>query len=158
MKILFLHGYGSDPDGIRPTFLKQRGYDVVHPALPDDDFQASLQIAQQSFDQAQPDVVVGSSRGGAVAMNIDSGQAPLVLIAPAWRKRGPATAVKAATVILHSDHDDVVPIEGSRELLRQSGLSQDRLVVVGENHRMVDEAAFEALVAAIERAGALSRS
>ena len=150
MKILFLHGFGSDPNGIRPMFLEESGYDVVHPALPDDDFQASLQIAQQAFDQARPDVVVGSSRGGAVAMNIDTGQTPLVLIAPAWRKWGPATALKAATVILHSDHDEVVPIEGSRELLRQSGLPPDRLIVVGENHRMVDKPAFEALVAAIE--------
>ena len=29
MKILFLHGYGSDPNGIRPTFLKENGYEAV---------------------------------------------------------------------------------------------------------------------------------
>ncbi|MHC4177157.1 MAG: alpha/beta hydrolase [Planctomycetota bacterium] len=153
MKILFLHGYGSDPNGIRPMFLQESGYEVVHPALPDDDFQASLRIAQQSFDQAQPDVVVGSSRGGGVAMNIDTGQVPLVLIAPAWRKWGTVTTVKAGTIILHSDFDDVVPIAGSRELLRRSGLPEDHLVVVGEDHRMVDQAAFEALLEAIERVG-----
>ncbi|MFH1268326.1 MAG: hypothetical protein ABIK89_21610 [Planctomycetota bacterium] len=45
----------------------------------------------------------------------------------------------------------MVPIEGSRELLRLSGLSADDLVVVGENHRMVDPAAFEALLEAIRR-------
>ncbi len=152
MKVLFLHGYGSDPNGIRPTFLKESGYEVVHPALPDDDFEASLRVAQQAFDRAQPDVVVGSSRGGGIAMNIDSGDVPLVLIAPGWRKWGTATTVKPGTVILHSDNDDVVPIEGSRELLRRSGLSDDHLVVAGENHRMVDKAAFDALLAAIERA------
>ncbi|GAG22452.1 unnamed protein product [marine sediment metagenome] len=153
MKVLFLHGYGSDPNGIRPMFLEESGYEVVHPALPDDDFEGSLQIAQQSFDHAQPDVVVGSSRGGAVAMNIDSRHVPLVLIAPAWRKWGTATTVKPGTVILHSDCDDRVPIEGSRELLRRSGLPEDHLVVVGEDHRMVGQPAFEALVAAIERVG-----
>ena len=153
MKVLFLHGYGSDPNGIRPTFLRQSGYDVAHPALPDDDFEASLRIAQAAFDEAGPDVVVGSSRGGAVALNIDTGEVPLVLIAPAWRNWGTVRTAKARTVVLHSAHDDVVPIEGSRELLRRSGLPEEQLVIVGENHRMVDEAAFSALVEAIERVG-----
>ena len=35
-----------------------------------------LGVAQAEFDQHQPDVVVGSSRGGAVAVNIDSGDTP----------------------------------------------------------------------------------
>ena len=151
MKILFLHGYGSDPNGIRPTFLKENGYEVVHPPLPDEDFDESLRIAQESFDRQQPDVVVGSSRGGAVAMNIDTGEVPLVLIAPSWAKRGTATTVKAAVIILHCENDDVVPIAGSRELLKRSGLPEDHLLVVGDNHRMVDEAAFKALVEAIQR-------
>ena len=149
--ILFLHGYGSDPNGIRPTFLEESGSEVVHPALPDDDFQQSLKIAQEAFDSRPPDVVVGSSRGGAVAMNIDTAATPLVLIAPAWKKWNRATTVKARTLILHSENDNVVPIEGSRELLRQSGLPEQHLIVAGEDHRMTDRAAFDALLEAIER-------
>ena len=158
MIVLFLHGFGSDPDGIRPTFLKQQGYDVIHPALSDGDFTESLRIAQRAFDQGRPDVVVGSSRGGAVAMNIDVGRTPLVLIAPAWRNWGTDATVALTTLILHSQHDDVVPFEGSRELLRNSGLPEGHLIVAGENHRMVDPAAFEALVAAINRVGGESTS
>lgn len=149
--ILFLHGYGSDPDGIRPMFLQESGYHVVHPALPDHDFQESLRIAQAAFDGRPPDVVVGSSRGGAVAMNINTGTTPLVLIAPAWKKWEMATTVKAATLILHSENDDVVPIQGSRELLQRSGLPEQRLIVAGEDHRMTDRQAFDALLEAIEK-------
>ena len=151
MKILFLHGYGSDPNGIRPTFLEEQGYEVLHPALPDDDFDESVRIADEVFRQGQPDVVVGSSRGGAVALSIELGRTPLVLIAPAWKNWCPAATIGAGTVILHCDHDEVVPIEGSRELLRRSGLPEEELVVVGENHRMVDQPAFGALLEAIER-------
>ena len=151
MKILFLHGFGSDPNGIRPTFLKKSGYEVIHPALPDDDFDASVRIAQQAFDRGKPDVVVGSSRGGAVAMNVRTGDVPLILIAPAWRNWGTARKAKPGSRILHSAYDDVVPIENSRRLVQESGLPDDCLVVAGENHRMVDEAAFAALVAMIER-------
>ncbi len=151
MKVLFLHGYGSDPNGSRPTFLTESGHDVTHPALPDDDFPKSVRIARQALDDAKPDVVVGSSRGGAVALHLDSGETPLVLIAPSWRTWAPAATLAPNTIILHSAHDDVVPLEGSRELLRRSGLPEDRLVVVGENHKMTDPAAFAALLDAIER-------
>ncbi len=151
-RVLFLHGYGSDPGGIRPTFLKQSGHEVIHPAL-GDDFDESVRIARQAFEQHQPEVVVGSSRGGAVAMNLNLGETPLVLIAPAWSKWGRAARIPANTVILHSEHDDVVPMAGSRELLRRNGLPDDRLVVVGESHRMTDDAAFQALLDAIERVG-----
>ena len=68
MKILFLHGWQSTPGGLKPTYLKDHGHTVLNPALPDNDFDAAVRIAQQEFDQGKPDVVVGSSRGGAVAM------------------------------------------------------------------------------------------
>jgi hypothetical protein len=63
MKILFLHGWQSTPGGLKPTYLKQRGHEVLNPALPDDDFDAAVAIAQAEYDQGKPDVVVGSSRG-----------------------------------------------------------------------------------------------
>ena len=80
VKVLFLHGWNSTPGGVKPTFLAQHGHEVLNPALPDDDFAAAVRIAQAEFDRDHPDVVVGSSRGGAVAMNIDAGDTPLVLM------------------------------------------------------------------------------
>ena len=74
MKILFLHGWQSSPGGLEPTYLRDHGHTVLNPALPDDDFQQAVAIAQAEYDQGKADVVVGSSRGGAVAMNIDSGK------------------------------------------------------------------------------------
>jgi alpha-beta hydrolase superfamily lysophospholipase len=86
MKILFLHGLQSVLGGVKPTFLAQHGHEVINPKLPDEDFTLAVQIAQAEFDKHEPMVVVGSSRGGAVAMNIDSGDARLVLLCPAWKK------------------------------------------------------------------------
>ena len=119
MKILFLHGWNSVPGGVKPTFLADHGHEVSNPKLPDDDFLAAIQIAQAEFDRHQPQVVVGSSRGGAVAMNLDSGAARLVLLCPAWKRWGTARTVKAGTVILHSPADDVIPFGESQELLRK---------------------------------------
>jgi len=138
MTILFLHGWTSVPGGVKPTYLARHGNTVLNPKLPDDDFAEALRIAQAEFDAHRPAAVVGSSRGGAVAMNINSGKARLVLLCPAWKRWGPATTVKPGTVILHSRADDVVPFAESEELIRNSGLPPSALIEVGSDHRLAD--------------------
>src|SRR3984893_13406450 len=133
MKVLFLHGWQSVPGGVKPTFLARHGHDVVNPKLPDEDFNEAVRIAQAEFDKHQPDVVVGSSRGGAIAMNLDSGEVKLVLLCPAWKKHGRVKMVKTGTVVLHSSADDVVPFADSEELARNSGAT---LIEVGRDHRL----------------------
>jgi hypothetical protein len=128
MKILFLPDWQSVPGGVKPSFLSQHGHTVLNPKLPDEDFNEAVRIAQAEFDKYQPDVIVGSSRGGAVAMNIDSGEAKLVLLCPAWKKWGTARSVKPGTVILHSLADDVVPFADSEELVKNSGLPASALI------------------------------
>jgi hypothetical protein len=137
MKVLFLHGWQSVPGGVKPTFLARHGHEVINPKLPDEDFSEAVWIAQAEFERHRPEVVVGSSRGGAVAMNINSGAARLVLLCPAWRKWGTARAVKPGTVILHSRADEVVPFADSEELVRNSG-PPSALVEVGQDHRLAD--------------------
>src|SRR3954471_5591137 len=150
MKILYLHGWNSVPGGVKPTYLKDHGHEVINPALPHEDFAEAIRIAQAKFDQHRPQVVVGSSRGGAVAMNIDSGEAKLVLLCPAWKKYGTARTVKPNTVILHSRADDVVPFAHSEELVRGSGLPASALVEVGNDHRLADPESLEAMLKACE--------
>ena len=128
----------SVPGGVKPTFLAQHGHEIINPKLPDEDFTLAIEIAQADFDRHQPQVVVGSSRGGAVAMNIDTGEAKLVLLCPAWRKYGTARTVKAGSVILHGRADDVVPFADSEELVRNSGLPSSALIEVGTDHRLAD--------------------
>lgn len=153
MKILFLHGWNSTPGGVKPTFLAQHGHEVLNPALPDDDFDAAARIAQTEFDRHQPDVVIGSSRGGAVAMNVNSGSTPLVLLCPAWKRWGTATTVKPKTVILHSPTDETIPFGDSQELLRNSGLPESALIAVGHEHRLVDPESLKAMLEAVEQSG-----
>jgi hypothetical protein len=150
VKILFLDGLGSNPTGRKPAFLRDHGFEVTYPVLPEWDFYGAVRTAQDAFDADRPDVIVGYSRGGAVAMNMVSGDVPLVLLAPAWKYRGTATTVKPGTVILHSPEDVLVPIDDSRELVRNSGLPDNALREVGEEHDMIDPEALRALVEAVE--------
>lgn len=153
MTILFLHGWNSVPGGVKPTTLRDRGHTVLNPKLPDDDFAEAVRIAQAEFDEYDPEVVVGSSRGGAVAMNINCGSAKLVLLCPAWKKYGEARTVKPGTVILHSRGDDVIPFANSEELVANSSLPATALVEVGTDHRLADPEPLEAMLRACESGG-----
>ena len=153
MNVLFLHGWTSVPGGVKPTYLANAGHTVINPALPDDDFAEAIRIAQVEFDRHRPEVVVGSSRGGAVAMNIASASARLILLCPAWKRWGSTTTVKPGTLILHSPADDVVPFADSQELLAKSGLPASALIVVGTDHRLADPEPLAAMLAAVEQSG-----
>ncbi len=151
LKILFLHGWHSVPGGVKPTYLKDHGHEVINPALDDDDFAAAVATAQAQFDQHQPQVVVGSSRGGAVAMNIDSGDAKLILLCPAWKKWGTVKMLRPGSVILHSRADDVIPFADSEELIKKSGLPGSALIEVGNDHRLADPEPLAAMLRECEK-------
>lgn len=147
-KVLFLHGWSSD--GAKKTaFMRFLGYDVLTPRLSDWWFRRAIAQAQAAHDAFRPDVIVGSSRGGAVALNLDSDDTPLVLLAPAWKRWGQATVVKnpSRSIIVHSPNDDVVPFEDSIELcLSSPGLS---IIPGGQDHRLNDPQARKALERAL---------
>jgi hypothetical protein len=138
--------------GVKPTFLASRGFEVLNPALPDEDFAESVRIAQAEFDHQRPVAIVGSSRGGAVAMNVKAGLTPLVLLCPAWKRWGTAKTVNRHTVILHSRADDVIPFADSEELIARSGLPTSALIEVGTDHRLADPGPLQAMLEACQRA------
>ena len=150
MKILFLHGFGSKPGGIKPTFLASHGHEVLNPQLSDDDFEESIRIAQAVIQKNRPDVIVGSSRGGGVAVNIDAQGIPLVLVCPSWKNRNMADRVPQNTLILHSRQDELIPFADSEELVERSRLSPESLIEVGSDHRMSDEEPLRAILRACE--------
>jgi len=153
MRILFLHGWTSVPGGRKPTYLQEHGHEVINPALPDEDFDESVRIAEAAFNMHNPDVIVGSSRGGAVAMNIESKDTPLVLLCPAWKNWGTAMTIKTSSVILHSRQDDVIPFADSEELVANSGLPPETVIEVGNDHRLADAEPLKAMLDACERLG-----
>lgn len=148
MKILFLNGWRALPGGVKPTFLARHGHTIITPKLSDEDFEESIRGAQAEFDKHQPDCVVGLSRGGAVAMNIDTGTTRLVLLCPGWKKWGTARITKPGTIILHARADEVVPFAFSEELVRNSGLPEDALVEVGMDHWLNDPNSLERMLEA----------
>ncbi len=105
--VLYLHGLSGNPRGTKwQALATQCGADnVIAPYLRFEEnalsvsdtedwrlearrlfraFADAVDIAQRDFDEFRPDVVVGSSFGGGVALAMSTGDVPLVLIAPCW--------------------------------------------------------------------------
>jgi len=107
-------------------------------------------LMEVALRREKPDVVVGSSWGGAVALKcIEQGYwaGPAVLLAPAISARGvwnlawpsfepelPAAAA-ARVLVVQGDRDDTVPFERVVDLCRRKGLRLE--VVEGGDHRLV---------------------
>lgn len=147
MKILFLHGMGSKPGGSKVKFLKSKGYEVFNPFLPKYSWDESLENAQLLVDTEKPDVIIGSSRGGAVALSIKTFGTKLILVAPAWKRFGGSPMHVSGGIVIHCREDKIVPYEDSEEL---SKLASATLITCGENHRMNDPDALEAILDAVK--------
>jgi hypothetical protein len=144
-KVLFLHGSSAGPRSIKRQRLDAQPDFVVNcPQLPFPDHRPSTKaewaawlipaitaipsaqaIAQKTADEFDPDVIVGSSLGGAIAIGVRS-RAARVLIAPATSVRLKEVVIPnffvdktigARVVILHAEEDEIVPFEASRQLL-----------------------------------------
>ena len=148
MKVLFLHGLESKPGGRKAKFLQDKGHTVLNPALPREPFDIAVKIAQDVINYENPDIVVGSSRGGAVAMAADTRDCKVVLIAPAWKRFGVSKNLKPGTVILHSETDDVVPFDDTQELFRSN--SGTEVIACQDNHRMSSEETLQKILETLE--------
>jgi hypothetical protein len=88
-------------------------------------------------------------------MNINRGNAKLVLLCPAWRNWGTVKTVRPDAVILHSRADDVIPFADSEELAAISGAT---LIEVGSDHRLADPEPLAAMLRACEKEGGCERA
>ena len=83
-------------------------------------------------------------------MNINSNDARLVLLCPAWKNWGTGKMAKSGTMILHSRGDYWIAFADSEALVRNSGLPSSALIEVGNDHRLADPEPLEAMLRACE--------
>lgn len=134
MKVLLLHGWFSTGETKHSSLLTM-GHEVIKPSLNNIFFSSALKSAQEAYDKYRPDVIVGSSRGGAVALNMESNETPLLLIAPAWKRFGKKLdALKNNIYVMHSEYDNTVSYKDSVELVSLN--PNICLFTVGNDHQL----------------------
>lgn len=139
--ILYFHGRMSGPSGTKSVWLADR-YGAVTPQLDTlTTVENALPVARAALAEHRPDLVVGSSFGGAVTVALAREgllDVPFVLIAQAAVKLGGGDALPhgSRAILIHGDQDAVVPHADSVALAATGGAGVRLVTVVGGDHQL----------------------
>jgi predicted esterase len=156
LKVQFIHGLESGPGSSKAAYL-DRFFDAETPAMDTRDFEGSVALQARHVAMFGPDVVVGSSFGGAVALALlqrGAFSGPTVLLAPAHTHFAVESRIPpgARVVIVHGSRDAVVSIEDSRRLAASGGRGLVDFVEVDDEHRLATLLEGDVLAAVVRRA------
>lgn len=154
LRVLFIHGQEGSPQGSKARALAA-AFDARTPAMDTKDFEACVAQQAEAVRRFEPDVVVGSSYGAAVAVALlqrEQWDGPTLLLAEAAQRLGLRGRLPrgARVWLVHATGDDVVPVEDARKLARSGTPGLVRLVEVEDDHALHDFVASGRLVSMVE--------
>ena len=138
LRVQFAHGLEGSPQGAKARLL-DRHFDARTPAMDTSDFEACVALQAASLEAFGPDVLVGSSFGGAVAVALlQRGlfAGPTLLLAQAALRLGlPARLPEGVHVwLVHGRDDGLIDPEDSRRLARCGSPGRVKLIEVDDDH------------------------
>lgn len=138
--VLFFHGRESGPLGNKARWLATH-FGAVTPQLETLGLlEAALPKAREAVRLHAPRVIVGSSYGGAIAVQLATEGLlpgiPLVLVAPAAKRLGAPSRLPAGSraIIFHAREDPIVPYADSVELADAPGTQVTLVTIEGADH------------------------
>jgi alpha/beta superfamily hydrolase len=140
LRVQFIHGLEGSPQGAKAQLLAQH-FTAVTPVMDTSDFEGCVALHAETIASFRPDILVGSSFGGAVAVALLQRRlwrGPTLLLAQAAQHFGLAAALPEGVDVwlIHGRGDDVVDIEGSRALARSGTAELVRLIEVDDDHSL----------------------
>lgn len=158
LRVLFLHGQEGSPQGSKARALAA-AFETRTLAMDTQHFEACVAQQAEAVRRFEPDVVVGSSYGAAVAVALlqrEQWDGPTLLLAEAAQRLGLRGRLPrgARVWMVHATGDDVVPVEDARQLARSGTPGLVRLVEVEDDHALHDFVASGRLVAMVEELAA----
>jgi alpha-beta hydrolase superfamily lysophospholipase len=153
-RILFLHGKESGPTGSKARWLAER-YGAVTPSIDTSHFETAVAQARDAVTREKPDLVIGSSYGGALLLRLlhdGVWRGPSLFLAQAGVRLDVAATLPKGTraILVHGDADDVVPVEGSRILAASGGPGVELWELKGGDHRLLHTLEDGTLARAVE--------
>ena len=128
-KPMYLHGLEGSPKGTKGAWMV-REYDAHAPEMPaklgnPKAFEESYQIAVQAVQNLHPNLIVGSSFGGAILLRlIHEGvwRGPSVFLAQAGVKYGLDARLPSgiSAILIHAVDDKLVPYSDSQKIVEAS--------------------------------------
>ena len=127
---MYLHGLEGTPSGKKGSWMVEQ-FHAHAPEMPaklanPDAFEQSYQIAANAVRTLQPNLIVGSSFGGAILLRlIHEGvwEGPSVFLAQAGVKYGLSARLPSGlrAILIHAIADKLVPFADSQQMAEQSG-------------------------------------
>lgn len=133
-----MHGLEGSPQGTKATLLAQ-AFIATTPAMDTSDFEGCVRLQAGVIDYFRPDVIVGSSFGGAVLLALlqrGLWRGPSLLLAQAGLRYGlPVSLPDGVDIwIVHGTGDDIIDPNDSRRLAAAGDDGRVRLIEVNDDH------------------------
>ena len=140
LRVQFIHGLEGSPQGNKARALAAE-FETTTPAMDTSHFEACVALHAETVRRFEPDVLVGSSFGGAVALALlqrEQWSGPTLLLAQAGLRQGLRAKIPpgARVWLVHARGDDVVPIADSQRLARSGTPGFVRLFEVDDDHAL----------------------
>jgi len=140
IRVQFIHGLEGSPQGNKARALAA-AFEATTPAMDTSNFEACVALHAETIRRFEPDVLVGSSFGGAVAVALlqrEQWSGPTLLLAQAALRQGLRARLPLGVRVwmVHAGGDDIVPIADSRRLARSGTRGYVRLFEVEDDHAL----------------------
>jgi len=140
LRVQFIHGLEGSPQGNKARVLAAE-FETTTPAMDTGHFEACVALHAETLRRFEPDVLVGSSFGGAVALALlqrEQWSGPTLLLAQAGLRQGLRAKIPPGVRVwlVHARGDDVVPIADSQRLARSGTPGFVRLFEIDDDHAL----------------------
>jgi len=162
LRVQFAHGLESSPQGIKARLFAEH-FTALTPSMDTRDFARCVDVHARALETFRPDVLVGSSFGGAVAVALlmrGAYRGPTLLLAQAALRYVPSAAFPEGVpvVLVHGRQDDVIPFADSEALARTGTPELVTLLPQDDDHALTKLCASGLLVGLVERCAARVRT
>jgi predicted esterase len=138
IRVLFIHGLESSPQSSKAQLFAEH-FTALTPAMDTSDFADCVAVQRDAIASFRPDIVVGSSFGGAVAVallqqSIWTGSTLLLAQAAASYLDEPALPPGVRVWVVHGTRDELVDIAESRRLAETGSAELVKWIEVDDDH------------------------